>query len=122
MAIDQHLLFKSSGYDYSNRWTVVDNTAKKLIWMTVYEFTEYRDLYAFPAENDNNEITDRIRAEILGWRKRPVAEWIHNNAVEDTRVEMTDEMDYSTLEVRVRVKIMARFHEEIATLYVLKWK
>ena len=120
MAVYQHSQLRLSDHDYSDRWTVIDNTAKKLMWITVHEFNSYIDtVYVHQVEN---EIRDRIRKEIADWRQTELAEWVYDNMVEDVRIETVNQMDYDTLEQRVRVKIRARFYEETATFYVLKWK
>ena len=117
MAIDGYSRLKSSDYDYSDRWTVINNTAKKLMWMSVYEFSVWADVYG-----RRENIHDKISSEIQEWRKSSHAEWIYDNTVEDVRIETVTQMNQITLEETIKIKIMARFYEEIATFYVLKWK
>lgn len=117
MAIEQYSRLRTNNYDYSDRWTVIDNTAKKLMWMTVHEFNSHVDVYA--GRDDNR---DRVAKEIRAWRQTELAKWIYDNTVEDVVIETVNQMNYDTHEEHVRVKIMARFYEEIATLYVLRWK
>ena len=100
-------------YDYSDRWTLKDGEARKLVWMTVDEFKMRYDALID---------LDSVKQLLGEWHDTAEAKWVKTNASEDIRFEQRELFDHDTFQSVISVKIMARFYEEIATAYLLKWK
>jgi hypothetical protein len=106
---------RSKQYDYSERYTIIDGHVKKLVWMPVYERT-------FTSDYPWNEYEESSIDILNSWRKTPESQWIVEHMAEDLRVEKLEIMEYDSFGQQLRLIVMARFYEEMATLYVLTWK
>lgn len=115
MSVTSFTSDRSRQYDYSERYTIIDGHVKKLVWMPVYERT-------FQSSYPWNEYEESSLDILNSWKNSPESQWIVEHMAEDLRVEKLEIMEYDSFEQQLRLIVMARFYEEMATLYVLTWK